>query len=107
MAFLMKKNGLIGLIDLVKDFPTKSEYMLGLLEFLPAVRQQDLGKAVHQILLEKVRDLGAKSLRIAVLEVNLPALGFWKSLGYYKIKEAEKIFGNKKQKLLVMRLDLA
>ncbi|MCU5754422.1 GNAT family N-acetyltransferase [Lactococcus lactis] len=94
------------MIDLIKDFPTKGEFMLGLLEFVPAVRHQGLGKAVHKILIEKVRDLGAKSLRIGVLEVNNSAIKFWKSLGYIKFKEIEQDFGNKKQKIAVMRLKL-
>lgn len=101
-----KNNNLVGVIDLIKDFPTKGEFMLGLLEFVPAVRHQGLGKAVHKILIEKVRDLGAKSLRIGVLEVNNSAIKFWKSLGYIKFKEIEQDFGNKKQKIAVMRLKL-
>ena len=63
--------------------------MLGLLEFVPEVRHQGLGIAVHEILVEKVRHLGANSLRIGVLEVNIAALKFWKSLGYIKFKETE------------------
>ncbi|WP_259768340.1 GNAT family N-acetyltransferase [Lactococcus lactis] len=80
--------------------------MLGLLEFVPKVRHQRLGKAVHKILVEKVRNLGVNSLRIGVLEVNIAALKFWKSLGYIKFKETELDFGSKKQKIDVMRLNL-
>lgn len=100
------KSILIGLVDLLKDFPTKGEFMLGLLEFVPEVRHQGLGKAVHEILVEKVRHLGANSLRIGVLEVNIAALKFWKSLGYIKFKETELEFGSKRQKIDVMRLNL-
>ena len=97
---------LIGVVDLIKNFPEKGEVMLGLLDFIPRVRHQGLGQAVHQVLVEKVKLAGGQSLRIGVLQENAAALRFWKALGYQKFKEVMMTFGAKTQKVDVMRLKL-
>ncbi|AYG00566.1 GNAT family N-acetyltransferase [Lactococcus allomyrinae] len=97
-------NELVGVVDLIKDFPENNEWMLGLLDFIPSVRHQGLGKEVHQLLVEQVKSAGGKSLRIGVLHKNTTALRFWKGLGYQKFKEVMMTFGAKIQKVDVMRL---
>lgn len=97
---------LIGVIDLIKNFPTQGEWMLGLLDLIPAVRKQGLGKKVHQDLVNLAKSKGATSLRIGVLQGNGAALRFWSSLGYQQIKETTLVFGNKTHQVKVMRLNL-
>ncbi|WP_243120272.1 GNAT family N-acetyltransferase [Caloramator sp. E03] len=43
-------NKLAGIVDIVKDFPTISEWMLGLLLIEPDERGKELGKIVHKAL---------------------------------------------------------
>lgn len=97
---------LIGVIDLIKNFPTQGEWMLGLLDLIPAVRKHGLGKKVHQDLVNLAKSEGATSLRIGVLQGNGAALRFWSSLGYKKIKESTMVFGNKTHQVEVMILKL-
>lgn len=97
---------LVGVVDLVRDFPQKSEWMLGLLELIPEARGKGLGKNIHAALVKKVLAGSGKSLRIGVLQVNLAALNFWKSLGYEKIGHTQQTFGEKVQEIEILRLNL-
>lgn len=80
-------NQLIGIIDIVRDFPVIGEWMLGLLLIKPEERNNGLGKMIHQALAQWAITLGAKSFRIGVIEDNYKGKKFWSDLGYIKIKE--------------------
>ncbi|MCB2358989.1 GNAT family N-acetyltransferase [Clostridium estertheticum] len=43
-------NELVGLVDIVRDFPTVGEWMLGLMLIKPQERSYGLGKIVHDSL---------------------------------------------------------
>lgn len=81
-------NDLIGIIDIVRDFPVVGEWMVGLLLIKPEERNNGLGKMIHEALVQWAITLGAKSLRIGVIEDNFKGKKFWSDLGYIKIKEA-------------------
>lgn len=80
-------GALIGIVDLVRDFPEKGIWMLGLLLLAPENRGNGTGKAVHTALTQWSKALGAKSLRIGVIAENKESAHFWNSLGYRKQKE--------------------
>lgn len=79
---------LIGIIDVVSDFPVVGEWMLGLLLIKPVERGNGLGKMIHEALVQWAITLGATSFRIGVIEDNRKGKKFWTDLGYMKIKEA-------------------
>ena len=81
-------NELIGIIDIVKNFPVNGEWMLGLLLIEPEERGKGLGKLIHEALVQLAITLGAKSFRIGVIEDNHKGKKFWSEMGYIKIKEA-------------------
>ncbi|MDQ7094622.1 GNAT family N-acetyltransferase [Desulfosporosinus sp. PR] len=87
---------LIGIIDLVKNFPGEGEWMLGLFCIAPQQRDKGLGKLVHQTLVQWAVKLGAKSFRLGVLEENPKGMKFWSGLGYRKIKESLKVDAQQK-----------
>jgi RimJ/RimL family protein N-acetyltransferase len=78
---------LVGIIDIVRDYPTAGEWMLGLMLIEPEERGSGLGKIVHKALVDWATDLGAKFFRIGVMEDNYKGANFWSALGYSKIKE--------------------
>lgn len=82
------RNELIGIIDIVRDFPAVGEWMLGLLLIKPKERNNGLGKMIHEALVQWAITLGATSFRIGVIEDNYKGKKFWSGLGYIKIKEA-------------------
>lgn len=81
-------NELIGIIDIVRDFPVVGEWMIGLLLIKPKERSKGLGKIIHVALVRWATTLGATSFRIGVIEDNYKGKKFWSALGYIKIKEA-------------------
>ncbi|MEL7657499.1 MAG: GNAT family N-acetyltransferase [Bacillota bacterium] len=94
---------LIGLVDIVKDFPTVGEWMLGLMLITPEERGSGLGRAVHEALVIWAKELGAESFRIGVIEDNHKGFAFWSSLGYTKIKEVNMDLNAKTHIVNVMR----
>lgn len=80
-------GALVGLVDLVRDFPENGVWMLGLMLLAPEERSKGTGKATHEALALWSKALGAKSLRIGVIEENKKGARFWDSLGYRKQKE--------------------
>lgn len=101
---IYKFDELIGIVDIIKNFPTVGEWMLGLMLIEPEARGNGLGKMVHKALVEWAKNLGAKSFRIGVIEDNCKGINFWSSLGYTKIKETNIGFKAKMHVVNVMRL---
>lgn len=99
-------NELVGIVDIVKNFPNVGEWMLGLMLIDPKERGNGLGKVVHEALVEWSINLGGKSFRIGVIEDNHTGINFWSSLGYTKIKEVNMDFVDKSHIVNVMTLQL-
>lgn len=100
------KNQLIGVIDLIRDFPVIGQWIIGLFLLNKKVRRKGIGKLVHNALSQIVLESTGDSLRIGVIEENINGLNFWKNLGYKQIKECEMEMGNKLHKVSVMVLEL-
>lgn len=100
---IYRHDELIGVVDIVKDFPTIGEWMLGLMLIEPEERGRGLGKAIHEALVDWAKDLGAKSFRIGVIEENYKGMKFWSALGYTKIKEVNMDLTAKTHVVHVMR----
>ncbi|WP_102399354.1 GNAT family N-acetyltransferase [Haloimpatiens massiliensis] len=101
---IYKFHELIGIVDIIKDFPTIGEWMLGLILIEPEERGNGLGKMVHEALAIWAKDLGAKSFRIGVIEDNDRGINFWSTLGYKSIKKVNMNFKVKSHVVNVMRL---
>lgn len=100
------KDQLIGIIDLVRNFPIIGQWIIGLFLLKKKERGKGLGKLVHNALSEIVLKSTGKSLRIGVSKENVNGLNFWGNLGYKKIKECDMEMGNKLHKVYVMVLEL-
>lgn len=101
---IYKFDKLVGIVDIIKDFPDVGEWMLGLILINPEERGNGLGKIVHKALSEWAIGLGATSFRIGVIEDNYNGIKFWSSLGYTKIKEVNMNFKINTHIVNVMRL---
>ena len=73
---------LAGVVDFVRNFPEPGVWMLGLLLLAPGERGRGMGRAVHTELVQWAKALGARSVRIGVIEENRGGARFWDSLGY-------------------------
>lgn len=70
LGIFKNSNNLIGIIDVVKNFPVDGQWIIGLLIIDPKERGNGLGKKVHEALAEWAVKLGAKSFRIGVIADN-------------------------------------
>ena len=93
---------LVGVVDLIRNFPAEGEWTIGLLMIDPRERGKGLGRRIHEGLVKDASDSGAKILRIGVAQDNHNAYGFWTSLNYTKIKEVEMKIGLKVSIINVM-----
>ncbi len=97
-------NRMIGLIDIIKSYPTENEWMLGFLLIDPDERNKGLGKLLHQGLIYWIKSQNGEKIRIGVLEENKKGFKFWQDLGYKLIKESEfKREGKKDKQISVMK----
>ncbi|UYO98829.1 GNAT family N-acetyltransferase [Oceanotoga sp. DSM 15011] len=100
------KDNLIGVIDLIKNFPEKYEWIIGLFLIDPSKRKQGFGKMFHNKLLEFAKSNNAKSIRIGVIEENIDGIKFWENIGYKKTDEISMKIKNKNHIVDIMKLKL-
>jgi RimJ/RimL family protein N-acetyltransferase len=101
-----ESDELVGMVDIIKNFPTIGEWSLGLMLIDPDKRGSGLGEIIHKTLIGWAKDLGAKTFRIGVIENNQKAFKFWSNLGYTKIKEVKMDFKSKTHVVNIMRLQV-
>ncbi|MDR0298849.1 MAG: GNAT family N-acetyltransferase [Streptococcaceae bacterium] len=102
---IYESTELVGLIDLAENYPIQGTYFLGLLLFLPKVRNQGLGSQAHQEICQQVIESGGDKLRLGVLRNNPAGLRFWQRQGY-KVLKATKSLGERANPVYLMELDL-
>ena len=73
---------LVGVLDVIRDYPRPDEWYLGLLMFGPSFRGQKLGDRVYHRLEEWVRLFGCTALHLIVQEQNPGAIRFWQRMGF-------------------------
>ena len=95
-----EKDDLSALIDLIEGFPKDNTWMLGLFLVSPDKRRLGLGKYFHKEIVKLIKNKGAKTIRIGVLDDNLIALKFWKSLDYKFENESKTERADKRIKLI-------
>ena len=90
---------LVGVLDVIRDFPRPREWYLGLLLFEPTLRGQKLGDRVYHRLEDWVAAQGGTAIHLIVEEVNPRALRFWermefevRGLGKRTLKGKESVF---------------
>ena len=106
-CFLENENeNLVGIVDLVRDFPAPKTWMLGLLLLIPSARGQGLGQRTLQQIEAFAKQAGAEKLRLAVLADNPAALHFWQQNGFQspnnQANQAQQTFGQKTHQLIIM-----
>ncbi|WP_051251654.1 GNAT family N-acetyltransferase [Psychrilyobacter atlanticus] len=100
------KEELIGVIDLIKDYPVIDQWIIGLFLLKKKDRNKGIGKLVHNALIEMVLKDSGKSLTLGVVKENIKGLKFWENLGYKTIKETDVTLGDKVKKAYVMAMEL-
>lgn len=97
-----QNSDLVGVIDVVKDYPDKGEWMIGLLMIDPMERCKGLGRSIHNGLIKWASKSKADKLRIGAAEDNYKSICFWSKLGYEEIKKVNIKLGDKDNVVVVM-----
>lgn len=93
---------LVGFFEGTRGYPDPAVWWIGLLMLAPRVRGLGLGRAVVEALTGHVLAQGGRGIMLGVAEDNHPALGFWRSLGFERIRINEpRRFGRKVQRIEV------
>jgi ribosomal protein S18 acetylase RimI-like enzyme len=78
---------LVGVADLIQDFPGSGEWYVGLLLLVQQERSRGLGRGLWTELESWLRSSGARAVRLVVQEQNPRGAAFWTSLGF--VREAQ------------------
>jgi RimJ/RimL family protein N-acetyltransferase len=106
LGIFTQDGALVGIVDLVRDYPAYGEWMIGLILIDPELRSHGLGTHVHEALCAWAVESGAKSFRIGVIRGNETGIRFWQNLGYRKIGEAAATYSGKNHIVDILRLRL-
>jgi len=75
-------QGLDAVAAILHDYPSGGVFYLGFLLVDPAARGMGLGRSVYAAIESWAADRGACEIRLAVLDVNVSAARFWRSIGF-------------------------
>ena len=98
---------LVGVLDVIRDFPRPREWYLGLLLFEPTLRGHRLGDRVYHRLEEWVRAQGGQAIHLVVEEVNPGALRFWERMGFEVRGMGKRVLGGREHPFIRMTRELA
>lgn len=80
---------LVGVLDLIQDFPGAREWTLGLLMIDPATRAAGLGTRLFHALERAIAAPGGTAIYLGVLEHNVRAERFWRRLGFVELRRQD------------------
>ena len=99
--------GLVGVIEVIRDYPTTWEWYLALLMLDPDYRGQGLGRRTYLAFEKWAERAGAHHIQLDVAEQNERACRFWQSLGFEAIhKGPSEVFGVRENVMIMMRHSL-
>ncbi len=82
IGFYDAPGHMVGVLDLIRNYPGDGDWYVGLLLFGPSSRGRRLGERVVRRLEEWVRAEGGKALHLIVQQQNPGALRFWERMGF-------------------------
>ncbi len=104
-GIVTQQNELVGVLDVVRDYPEASVWWIGLFLLAPEVRSQGAGQKIIQGFVDFTRNFGVQYVMLGVVEENVRAFQFWSRVGFSLLRETEpQKFGEKTQVVKVMYL---
>lgn len=97
-ALLKCEGDFIGIIDLIKFYPTDDTHYIGLFMLDKNVQGNHLGSKVIKELIKVFKEEGIKKIRLAVVLDNQKAYSFWQNLGFMVIEEKKAKLSEKIEK---------
>jgi GNAT superfamily N-acetyltransferase len=82
LFILLDGDDVVGVVDLIRNYPTPSTWYLGLIFLVPTQRGKGLGRAVLRGLYTWIAAQGGTALRLGVVEGNERARWLYASEGF-------------------------
>ncbi len=99
---------LIGVLDIVCNYPAQNEWWIGLLLLDPAYRRKGLGGQIHRAFEKWAIQYGVKRIWLGVIDQNQDAYRFWQKAGFEPVeRRPPSRFGNVEHVVITMRRTLA
>jgi len=77
---------LVGVLDLIRDFPGEREWWIGFLLLDPAARAARLGSRIVEEVARAVAAAGGTVIQLGVLEPNVAGERFWRRHGFAELR---------------------
>jgi ribosomal protein S18 acetylase RimI-like enzyme len=107
IGFFDAPGHLVGVLDVVRDYPRERQWFIGLLLFGPSSRGRGLGERVYRRLEEWVRAEGGEALHLIVQQSNPNALRFWQRMGFEVTGMGKQVLAGREIPYLKMMRTLA
>lgn len=82
---------LVGVVQLLRDYPTGGTWWIGLLLVGPSLRGRGIGSRLLQYSFEFVRSRGGRHVRLAVSSNNAAAYEFWRAAGFHDAQQRRDV----------------
>ena len=80
------EDGLFAVAAILRDYPSDGVWYLGFMIVDAVARGQGIGRLIYDTIEQWTADHGAHEMRLSVLELNVAAERFWRSLGYREVR---------------------
>jgi GNAT superfamily N-acetyltransferase len=94
---------LVGVMDVVRDYPEPGVWWIGLLLFDPIKRSHGMGQVIYNSFEQWAAQSGASQIGLGVVEKNFHAARFWSRLGFVTLERKSQHLGKEDQVILGMR----
>jgi ribosomal protein S18 acetylase RimI-like enzyme len=104
IGFFTEQQNLIGVLDMVRDYPVQGDWWIGLLLLDPKYRCQSIGQQIYSALEGWVSQHGARRVCLGVVDQNQGAFRFWRKIGLEQFEiQPARYFGNAVHAVIIMR----
>jgi RimJ/RimL family protein N-acetyltransferase/SAM-dependent methyltransferase len=98
-----EQQDLVGVLDVIHDYPAQGDWWLGLLLLAPAYRGQGLGQRIYHAFARWASEQGARSIYLGVIEQNRRAYRFWQKAGFEPVeRQPARHFGQTEHVVITM-----
>ena len=103
---IYENEQLMGLIDLIQNYPAENTWTIGYLLIHPKYRSQGKGRSVVENVASALRQVQGTKMRCGVQEQNPQALNFWTKCGFKVVKTIQENLGSLKNNTDVLERKL-
>jgi ribosomal protein S18 acetylase RimI-like enzyme len=104
MGIFDRSNHLIGVLDVIRNYPDPGVWHVGLMMLEPERRGQGLGEKLYRAFEGWAAAAGAAHIRLGVVEHNERAYRFWQRMGFETVeRRPPERWGSRENVTIVMR----